>query len=221
MIGKLLDNIPISGIFFPEMGRNEIISNLSNALFSRVQARVLGIFFRHPDQTFQLTEVLAKADSGRGAVQRELEKLTDVGIVSIIPFGNRKLYQVNRESPIFNELHQLVLKTTGIVEPLQEALAPHRQHITSAFVYGSIAKGSDTARSDIDLMIIGEKLGYSEIYSALQKAETVLARPVNPNLMTVGEWTKKLKSKNSFVVKILSQPKLFIFGSEDELSTPR
>ncbi|WP_292617914.1 MULTISPECIES: nucleotidyltransferase domain-containing protein [unclassified Nitrobacter] len=221
MIIKLLDNIPIIGTIFPGMGKHEPVSNLSNALFSRVQARVLGIFFRHPDQTFQLTEIFAKADSGRGAVQRELEKLTDVGIVSIIPFGNRKLYQVNRESPIFNELHQLVLKTTGIAEPLQEALAPYRQHITAAFVYGSIAKGSDTARSDIDLMIIGEKLGYSEIYSLLQKAETVLARPVNPNLMTMSEWTKKLKGKNSFVVKILSQPKLFIFGSEDELSTSR
>lgn len=203
------------------MGKYEPVSNLSNALFSRVQARVLGIFFRHPDQTFQLTEILAKADSGRGAVQRELEKLTGVGIVNIVPFGNRKLYRVNRESPIFNELHQLVLKTTGIVEPLQEALAPYRQHITVAFVYGSIAKGSDTARSDIDLMIIGEKLGYSETYSALQKAETILARPVNPNLMTMSEWTKKLKNKNSFVAKIMSQPKLFIFGSEDELSTSR
>jgi predicted nucleotidyltransferase len=203
------------------MGIIESAYNLSNVLFSHVQARVLGIFFREPDQTFQLTEVIARAGSGRGAVQRELEKLTAVGIISLVPFGKRKLYRVNRESPIFNELHQLVLKTAGIAEPLQEALAPHREHIVAAFVYGSIAKGSDTAKSDIDLMIIGEQLGYSETYSALQKAEAILARPVNPNLMTMSEWTKKLENGNSFVVKILNQPKLFVFGSEDDINGPR
>jgi predicted nucleotidyltransferase len=199
------------------MGTNPIPSNLSAALFSRVQSRVLGIIFGRPDQEFQLTEIISKAGSGRGAVQRELEKLTDVGIVATAAYGNRKLYHANRESPVFNELHQLVLKTVGVVDPLQEALAPYRQFITSAFVYGSIAKGKDTAKSDIDVMIIGERLAYSEVFAALQQAEKQLGRPVNPNLMAVGDWAKKVKAKSSFVTKILNQPKLFVFGNEDEL----
>jgi predicted nucleotidyltransferase len=199
------------------MGTNPVPSNLSAALFSRVQSRVLGILFGRPDQEFQLTEIISRAASGRGAVQRELEKLTEVGIVATAAYGNRKLYHANRESPVFNELHQLVLKTVGIVDPLREALTPYRQSITSAFVYGSIAKGKDTAKSDIDVMIIGEGLAYSEVFSALQKAEKRLARPINPNLMAVGDWVRKAKNKSSFVSRIFNQPKLFVFGNEDEL----
>jgi predicted nucleotidyltransferase len=199
------------------MGTNPIPSNLSGALFSRVQSRVLGIIFGQPNQEFQLTEIISKAGSGRGAVQRELEKLTEVGIVATAAYGNRKLYHANRESPIFHELHQLVLKTVGIVDPLREALTPYRQSIKSAFVYGSIAKGKDTAKSDIDVMIIGEGLAYSEVFSTLQQAEKHLARPVNPNLMTANDWGRKVKAKSSFVTKILNQPKLFVFGNEDEL----
>jgi predicted nucleotidyltransferase len=199
------------------MGTNPISSNLAGALFSRVQSRVLGILFGRPDQEFQLTEIISRAGSGRGAVQRELEKLTDVGIVATAAYGNRKLYHANRESPVFNELHQLVLKTVGIVDPLREALTPYRQSIKSAFVYGSIAKGKDTANSDIDVMIIADGLAYSEVFSALQKAEKDLARPVNPNLMAAGDWVRKARNKSSFVSRIFNQPKLFVFGNEDEL----
>lgn len=199
------------------MGTNPISSNLAGALFSRVQSRVLGILFGRPDQQFQLTEIISKAGSGRGAVQRELEKLTEVGIVATAAYGNRKLYHANRESPVFHELHQLVLKTVGMVDPLREALAPYRQSIASAFVYGSIAKGKDTAKSDIDVMIIADGLAYSEVFSALQKAEKDLARPINPNLMAVGDWVRKIKNKTSFVARIFNQPKLFLFGNEDGL----
>ena len=115
-------------------------------------------------------------------------------------------YHANRESPVFNELHQLVLKTVGLVDPLREALTPYRQSIKSAFVYGSIAKGKDTAKSDIDVMIIGEGLAYSEVFSALQQAEKHLARPVNPNLMTTNDWGRKVKAKTAFVTKILISP---------------
>ena len=86
-----------------------------------------------------------------------------------------------------------------------------------AFVYGSVAKGKDTAKSDIDLMLIGDEIAYADIYAALQKAEKTLERPINPNLMGPAEWKKKVSDKNSFVGKILQQPKLFIFGTEDEL----
>jgi predicted nucleotidyltransferase len=198
------------------MGTN-LRSTLSSALFSRVQSRVLGIVFGHPDREFQLTEIIARAGSGRGAVQRELVKLTDAGIVATVAYGNRKLYRANRGSPIFNELHQLVLKTTGVIDPLREALMAYRKSIRSAFVYGSVAKGKDTAKSDIDLMIVGDNLSYSEVYASLQKAESVLARPVNPNLVGVDDWARKVKDKRSFATRISNQPKLFVIGNEDEL----
>jgi|ERR1043166_8352194 predicted nucleotidyltransferase len=199
------------------MGTNLTPSNLSAALFSRVQARVLGIVFGQPDAEFQLAEIISKARSGRGAVQRELAKLTDAGIVVTVAYGNRKLYRANRMSPIFNELRQLVLKTTGVVDPLREALTAYRKSIRSAFVYGSVASGKDTAKSDIDLMIVGDNLSYSEVYGSLQKAESVLARPINPNLVSVGDWARKVKDKRSFATRISNLPKLFVIGNEDEL----
>jgi predicted nucleotidyltransferase len=203
------------------MGTQPAAISLSGALFSRVQARVLGILFGQADREFQLSEIIALAGSGRGAVQRELQKLTAAGIVDLATRGTRKLYRANRSSPIFSELRQLVTKTVGIADPIREALAVHRDAIDAAFVYGSVAKGKDTATSDIDVMIIGDKLGYGDVYGALQKAEAVLSRQVNPTLMTRRDWLKKAKDRNAFVTRVLAQPKLFVVGTQDELGPTR
>jgi predicted nucleotidyltransferase len=192
-------------------------TGLASALFSRVQLRVLQLLLGRPSQGYQLTEVINLAGSGRGAVQRELERLTKAGILNVSVARGRKIYQANRQSPIFRELHGIILKTVGLFEPLQRALKPFNPTMRAAFVYGSIAKGSDTAKSDIDLMIIGHDIAYGDVFSALQKAEKDLARPINPNLMSLAEWKKKLIEGNPFVTKIAKQPKLFVVGTEDGL----
>ena len=200
------------------MGRKEATRiGLAGALFSRVQLRLLALLFGHPERTFHASELIRLIGSGSGAVQRELRKLGDAGILSVTPSGNRKLYQANRQSPIYEEIRGLIVKTVGLLEPLRRALAPHGSHIDVAFVYGSVAKGSDTASSDIDLMVIGKDLSYSELYASLQKAEKALLRPVNPNVMTKREWRRKLADENSFAARVLQQPKLFVLGTEDEL----
>ncbi len=150
-------------------------------------------------------------------MQRELERLTRARIVNMSATEGGKRYQANRQSPIFGELYGLVLKTVGLVEPLRKSLKSLAPKINAAFVYGSIAKGTDTAKSDIDLMIIGNEIGYSDVYAALQSAEKSLARSVNPNVMSRIEWRKKLSDKNSFVTKVIQQPKLFVLGTDDEL----
>lgn len=199
------------------MGIHKKLSNLSGALFSSVQARVLGLLFGQPNRDFQMTEVIELAGSGRGAVQRELEKLTEAGILVANINHGRKTYQVNRDAPIFSELHSIILKTVGLVDPLKMALMRYRNKIDVAFVYGSVAKGEDTAKSDIDLMIIGDDVGYSEIFSALQNAERILHRPINPNLLAKNDWARKLADKSSFVTRINQQPKLFVVGTSDDL----
>ena len=201
------------------MGRNPTATaGLASALFSRVQLRLLSLFFRQPDRAFNGSELIRLAGSGTGAVQRELEKLTSAGILSVTLSGNRKFYRANRQSPVFNELHGLILKTVGLVEPLRQALEAFRSNIEVAFVYGSVARGQDTAESDIDLMIIGNELAYGETYAALQNAEKALLRPVNPSLMTPAEWKRRFADKNGFVRKVFQQPKLFVFGAENELT---
>jgi predicted nucleotidyltransferase len=192
-------------------------AGLSNALFSQVQQRVLALIFGHPDRTFYTSEIVRSVRSGTGAVQRELSRLQRSGLISVERIGNQKHYRANLQSPIFEELHSLVLKTSGLAEPLREALAPYADKIQAAFVYGSVARGSDTARSDIDLMLVTSELTYPDLYAGLQKAEAVLGRQVNPNLISPKDWRSKLSRKNSFVAKINAQPKIFVFGSEDVL----
>jgi len=188
--------------------------SLSSALFSGVQQRVLALIFGHPDRSFYTSEIIRNVHSGRGAVERELARLEQTGLVSIQRVGNQKHYHANHESPIFNELRGIILKTAGLIEPLKQSLALYREKIKVAFVYGSIAKGTDTARSDIDLMVIGDDLTYAELFAGLQKAETILQRSINPTFLSFDDWCNKLSTKDSVIAKIAAQPKLFIFGSE-------
>jgi len=190
---------------------------LAGALFSRVRLRVLSLLIAQPDRQFHAAEIIRLVGSGSGAVQRELKRLSESGILAATMFGNRKVYRSNRESPIFAELHGLIVKTVGLIEPLRLALKPHRSAIEVAFVYGSVAKGKDTATSDIDLMIIGNRLAYNEIYAALHRAEKALLRQVNPNLMSRTEWARKLADKSPFVTNVLREPKLFVFGTDNDL----
>jgi predicted nucleotidyltransferase len=105
----------------------------------------------------------------------------------------------------------------GLTEPLRKALEPYSDKIKAAFVFGSVAKGTDTAQSDIDLMVIGDELSYSDLYTALQNAENLLQRKVSPLFLAVKDWRSKVSQKNSFAYKVKVRPKLFIFGTEKDI----
>ena len=131
--------------------------------------------------------------------------------------GNQKHYQARRDSPVFEELHSLIVKTIGVAEPLRQALAPKARAIRAAFVYGSVAKGTDRARSDIDLMVISDSLRYSDLFEALQAAEAVLGRTVNPTVMTLAQWRAKRARADSFAARVAGQSRVFVIGSDDDL----
>jgi len=190
---------------------------ISNALFSKVQQRVLALIFGHPERSFYTSEIVRRIHSGTGAVERELSRLERSGLVSVERIGNQKHFRANRESPVFAELQGLVLKTVGLTEPLRKVLQPYSNKIKVAFVYGSVAKGSDTAQSDIDLMVVGDELSYSDLYSALQNTEAILQRKVSPLFLSVKDWKRKASQKDSFAAKVKAQPKLFVFGSEEDV----
>ena len=191
--------------------------NLSGALFSKVQQRVLALIFGQPERSFYLSEIVRNVHSGTGAVERVLSRLQRSGLVSIERIGNQKHYRANRESPIFEELRSLVIKTVAVAEPIRKSLRPYSDKIKTAFVYGSVAKGTDTASSDIDLMVIGDELNYSELYSASQNAENSLRRKVSPMFLSPADWQRKSSETGSFLGKIRASPKIFVFGSEKDL----
>jgi predicted nucleotidyltransferase len=213
----LLD--PNLGFIIPNMGSTSRRS-IGDALFSKTQQRVLGVLFGRPDQTFFANEIVRLAGGGFGAVHRELAALEGAGLVTATRIGNQKHYQANREAPIFGELRGIVLKTVGLADVLQRAFSSLGPRIRAAFVYGSVAKGTDTARSDIDLMVVGDDVEYGEIFNAATEAERILGRKVNPTVMTAAELRKRSRD-DGFHSRVLAQPKIFVIGSEDELGKPR
>jgi hypothetical protein len=163
-------------MIIPEMGRPKVQESpgLAGALFTPVQQRVLGLLFGQPQRRFQSAELIRLARGGTGAVHRQLARLETSGWVTVTRIGNQKHYQANAESPAFEELRGLIAKTVGLVEPLWRALEPLAGQIHAAFVYGSVAKGTDRATSDIDLLVVSDRLGHPDLFTALQAAEREL-----------------------------------------------
>lgn len=190
---------------------------VADALFSGLQQRLLAVLFGQPDRSFYGNELLRLTGTGRGALQRELAKLVSADLVTVTPIGNQKHYQANAAAPIFAELRGIVMKTLGLADVLRTALNAVADRIALAFVFGSVAKGTDTATSDIDLMVVTETLSYADLFEGLAAAEQVLGRKVNPTLYTPAALAEKVRTENSFVLRVLSQPKIFLIGTEDVL----
>lgn len=203
------------------MGPSEPSVSLSEALFSGVQQRVLRLLFGQAGQDFHGNEIMKLTGSGKGALQRELGRLTGSGLVLVTEVGNQKRYRANPASPIFAELRAIVQKTFGLTDELRDALRPLANRISVAFVYGSVAKRTDTAFSDIDLLVVSDDLSYQDLLAVLGETEARLKRKVNPTLYSATEFAQRRTEANDFVVRVLEQPKLFVIGGPHELGEPR
>lgn len=192
-------------------------ASLADALFTKTQQRVLGVLFGSTDRTFYASELIRDTGAGSGAAQRELARLEASGLIVARRIGNQKHYQANAESPLFNELRTIVLKTVGLAEPIRSALRPMARRIQVAFVYGSVAKGTDRAASDIDLMVVSDNLSYGDVFGALDKVSRALGRTVNPTVYSVAEFAKRAKAGGAFVTKVLEGPKVWVIGTEHDL----
>ncbi len=190
--------------------------SLSDALFTTTQQKVLGLLYGKPDQSFYANEIARWAQVGKGSIMRELERLQRVGVLTMFHQGNQTHYRANPDCPIYPELRGIVSKTFGIGEQLRAALAPLSEQLVWAFIYGSIAKGSAHAASDIDLMLIGENLSYGEVMECLIPVEERLGRTINPTLYTLADWRAKEAAGNSFVLKVGEQDTINLIGGKPE-----
>ncbi len=209
----------------PYMGTTAIKSNqgqplsMVDALFSKTQQNVLALLFGQAEKSFYTNEIIRKTGGGSGAVQRELSRLVRSGLATVKRIGSQNHYQANPDAPLFAELCSIVNKTVALVEPLKTALQPFIQHIELAFVYGSVAKKSDTASSDIDLMIVSDDLTYADVFPMLEDISAKLQRSIQPTIYSQAELAKRIHSDNSFIRRVLEQPKIWIIGQENELPT--
>ena len=190
-------------------------SALADALFPKVRQRVLAVLFGAPGRSYYANEVIALAQSGTGAVQRELADLSAAGLLTVRKQGNQKHYQANAQSPVFAELRGIVLKTVGLADVLREALAPLAAQIAQAFVFGSLAKQQDSTASDVDLLLVSDTLGYGDVLAALEPAMQRLGRTINPALYTAADFQARRVGDNAFINRVMQQPKIWLIGQED------
>lgn len=191
-------------------------TNLADLLFGRTRGAILALLYGRADQTFYTRQIAREVDASVGTVQRELENLTRVGLVSRKSVGSQVFYQANRHAPVFPELQTLVNKTVGVFSMLRSALEPISKQIRVAFVYGSVARQAETDKSDLDLMVVG-KATVDDVLSHLANVEKSVGRPINPTLYSDSEFRRKLADGNHFLNSVLKGPKVFLVGDDDEL----
>lgn len=190
-------------------------STIGRALFSKTQRALLALFFVNPDKSYYLREITRLADVGVGAVQRELAGWTEAGILIRTRRGMQVYYRANKLSPVFAELQTLTIKTVGVADYLKEALKPLHSRITTAYIYGSFARGTQKSGSDIDLMIVG-RVSFREVIEALADAQTAISREINPTVYDTDDYCAKLRAKDHFLTSLTKEPKVWLIGADDE-----
>jgi len=188
------------------------MSQLGNALFTTTQQKVLGLLYTQFDRSFYTNEILRLTGMGVATIKRELDRMVAAGILSMTKIGNQHHYQANPECPVYHELLGIVKKTFGVADEIEESLKIFDNNIELAFIYGSIAKGEETISSDIDLMLVGSDLHYGDIMEVLIPLEESLQRTINPTIYNAKEFRTKLKEGNSFITRVMEQPKIIIKG---------
>jgi DNA-binding transcriptional ArsR family regulator len=187
-----------------------------DALLPKTRQGILAATLVQPQKAWFVSELARRMEVPSSSLQRELQDLTQAGILKSHRQGRMVYYQANTDSPLFADLRGLLLKTVGLVDVLADALKPLASKLVLAFVYGSIASGQEQSESDIDLMIVGSA-SPSALALPLRRAREVLGREINPTVYSTAEFTKKRTANDRFLTQVLTQPKLLVLGSGDEL----
>ena len=196
--------------------RADVPTSIADALFTTTQQRVLAFLYGQPSRSFFASELIELTGSGSGAVQRELERLSSSGLVKVTRIGKQKHYQANAKCAVFEELRGLIVKTVAMVGPIRQALVPLGDRVAMALVHGSVARGTDTAASDIDLLVVADALTLEELYSALAPVEAALDRRISPTLYTSEEYESRKSAGNGFLSRVLAGEHLTLIGGKDE-----
>jgi DNA-binding transcriptional ArsR family regulator len=187
-----------------------------DALLPKTRQGILATTLIQPHKAWYVSELARRMGVPSSSLQRELHALAEAGILKTSRQGRMVYYQANTESPLYPDLRGLLLKTAGLVDVLADALKPLSGKLAIAFIYGSIATGSERSDSDIDLMVIGI-ISPTELALPLRRAREWLGREINPKVYTAAEFKRKRAGKDHFLAQVLNAPKLFVLGDSHEL----
>ena len=188
---------------------------LAAVLLPEYRRQVLGLLLLHPDEQLHGREIARRTGLPAGTITRELGKLVAAGLLQREKRGNQQLYRADKSCPVYTELASILRKTSGVADVLATALEPVAEQIDLAFIYGSVARGQETAGSDIDLMLVGS-IGFDEAVCLLWPLQAELGREINPQLLSRQEFAAR--AQEPFMRDVLSKPKIFVMGTEDELA---
>lgn len=178
-------------------------------LFTPALQRVLRTVYADAEKSFTLNELLRTAASGKGSTQKQIERLVSAGVLREEPRrGRQRSLRADTGFFLYAELRSIALKSFGLAEPLREALAPFEDSIAEAFVFGSVATGRDSHKSDIDLIVVGSP-GLLELSERLLETEKMLGRSVHLNLYSPAEWSH-LRTSDPVLSQIAESAKLEI-----------
>ncbi len=191
--------------------------SVSDLLFpNQYRRKVLALLLMRPHKWVHLRELARLTGASPGTLKKELDALLAAGLLSSQKVGNQTQFSANEAHPVYPELSGLIRKTTGLHDLLANALQPLAELVEVAFVFGSMARATETSHSDVDVMVIGNAT-FGQVVNALYDVQNTLAREINPKVMTRSEWQSKRAEANTFVQELLDQPKIFLMGAANDL----
>lgn len=199
------------------LGKTPPTHSLANLFASKTVLDVLAVLLLNPGRDLYQRELVDKAACTVLQAQRALRRIEGAGLLTKQRRGNRVYYTANRQHPAFEDLRRVMLKTVGLGDALREALQPVRERIAIAFIFGSVAAGSESPSSDIDLLLIGD-LSSRQTAKILGPVGRDMGRELNTVLYPPSEFRQKARRGNRFVLEVLSGPKIWLMGSEDDLA---
>jgi uncharacterized protein len=199
------------------MGVTTVNDHLTETLLGKTRRAILSILYGHADETFYLRQIVRVAGSGTGAVQRELKALSEAGIITRIEKGRQVYYQANAQCAVYPELKSLIMKTAGMGDALKVAMLPLAERVRTAFIYGSVARGSESSGSDVDLFVIGDVTS-AEVVQTLSPVQLTLNREINPAVYPAEEFRAKQAAGHHFIKSVLEGNKVFLIGDENDLA---
>ncbi|MBD3174200.1 MAG: hypothetical protein GF320_03390 [Armatimonadia bacterium] len=185
-------------------------------LMGKAKAGILSLLYTHADQAFYVREITRLTGLPHGQVPRELGRLTEAGLLTRRRRGQQVFYQANHESPIYEEIRSLIVKTSGVGDVIRESLDPLADEIDFAFIYGSFARGEEREGSDVDVLVIGD-VGFRGVVAAMGPAQRRIGREVNATVMTSDELEDRVGESDPFLLNVLEKPKIMLMGDDDEL----
>lgn len=189
---------------------------LPKILSSRIRADIFRLLFGVNKNELHMRDIERQSGFAIGTIQSELKKLSEIDLVIKRRDGNRLYYSANTNHPLYSDINSIVLKTSGLVDVLKNAIC-QEPAIQVAFVFGSIAAGKEKAVSDLDLMVIGQ-VGLRKLTKLLSGTAEKIGREINPYVLTQAELSNRRSAKDHFVNQVLRAPKIFITGSERDLT---